>query len=137
MGLLDDAIREHLELKRRTGAQPAEIARVEREALEPVGAELLAVFDGHMEMPVEDAAHADMPAEAPAQAEMPVEGPAHAELAPDWDFAPPADVAPAAPARELDMSTVGQETVELDMQAVLYEDAGLAEAPPQEHLFFE
>jgi hypothetical protein len=36
MGLLDDAIREHLELKRRRGADPAEIARAEQEALGPV-----------------------------------------------------------------------------------------------------
>jgi hypothetical protein len=33
MGLLDDAIREHLELKRRRGADPDEIARQEGEAL--------------------------------------------------------------------------------------------------------
>jgi hypothetical protein len=33
MGLLDDAIREHLELKRRHGADPEEVARQEREAL--------------------------------------------------------------------------------------------------------
>lgn len=36
MGILDDAIREHLELKRRRGADPAEIERLEREALGPV-----------------------------------------------------------------------------------------------------
>src|SRR5690349_19251600 len=33
MGLLDDAIREHLELKRRHGADPNEVSRQEREAL--------------------------------------------------------------------------------------------------------
>jgi hypothetical protein len=33
MGLLDDAIREHLELKRRHGADPGEVERQEREAL--------------------------------------------------------------------------------------------------------
>ena len=33
MGLLDDAIREHLELKRRRGADPEEVARQEHEAL--------------------------------------------------------------------------------------------------------
>ena len=33
MGLLDDAIREHLELKRRRGADPHEVARQEDEAL--------------------------------------------------------------------------------------------------------
>lgn len=36
MGLLDDAIREHLELKRRHGADEAEIRRQEQEALSPV-----------------------------------------------------------------------------------------------------
>jgi hypothetical protein len=34
--LLDDAIREHLDLKRRRGADPTEIERAEREALGPV-----------------------------------------------------------------------------------------------------
>jgi hypothetical protein len=36
MGLLDDAIREHLDLKRRHGADPTEVERAEREALGPV-----------------------------------------------------------------------------------------------------
>jgi hypothetical protein len=36
MGLLDDAIREHLELKRRRGADPTEVEREESEALGPV-----------------------------------------------------------------------------------------------------
>ena len=36
MGILDDAIREHLDLKRRSGADPAEIERLEHEALGPV-----------------------------------------------------------------------------------------------------
>ncbi len=43
MGLLDEAIREHLELKRRHGADPGEIAREESAALptaEAVGEEL-------------------------------------------------------------------------------------------------
>jgi hypothetical protein len=35
MGLLDDAIRDHLELKRRRGADPAEVAREQHEALDP------------------------------------------------------------------------------------------------------
>ena len=33
MGLLDDAIREHLDLKRRRGADPDEVSRQEEEAL--------------------------------------------------------------------------------------------------------
>jgi hypothetical protein len=36
MGLLDEAIRDHLDLKRRRGADPAEVERAEREALGPV-----------------------------------------------------------------------------------------------------
>jgi hypothetical protein len=36
MGLLDEAIREHLDLKRRRGADPTEVERAEREALGPV-----------------------------------------------------------------------------------------------------
>jgi hypothetical protein len=36
MGLLDDAIREHLELKRRRGADAGEVSRLESEALGPV-----------------------------------------------------------------------------------------------------
>jgi len=36
MGLLDDAIREHLDLKRRRGADPSELARQEHEALGPI-----------------------------------------------------------------------------------------------------
>ena len=36
MGLLDDAIREHMELKRLRGADPGEVARQERDALGPV-----------------------------------------------------------------------------------------------------
>ena len=36
MGLLDDAIREHLELKRQRGGDPSEVARQEHEALGPV-----------------------------------------------------------------------------------------------------
>jgi hypothetical protein len=35
MGLLDDAIREHLDLKRRRGADPSEVSRQEQEALGP------------------------------------------------------------------------------------------------------
>jgi hypothetical protein len=35
MGLLDDAIKEHLELKRKRGADAEEVARLEQEALGP------------------------------------------------------------------------------------------------------
>lgn len=45
MGLLDDAIREHLDLKRRRGADPAEIERAEQEALGPVRRDPLGAED--------------------------------------------------------------------------------------------
>jgi len=95
MGLLDDAIREHLELKRRRGADPGEVARAEREALDP--------------------GFADEP--APSEA----------------DFAPPAgalqmldaEASPSAPATAAGqprpgpgLSSLGQDTAELDMLSV-------------------
>jgi hypothetical protein len=46
MGLLDDAIREHLELKRRRGADPGEVAREQHEALDdPLGTEVGQIED--------------------------------------------------------------------------------------------
>jgi hypothetical protein len=39
MGLLDDAIREHLELKRLRGADPGDVARAEQDVLGPVDRE--------------------------------------------------------------------------------------------------
>ena|SRR5947209_5006039 len=52
MGLLDEAIREHLELKRRRGADPTEVERLEREALGPARRV-------QPESPAEDAADLD------------------------------------------------------------------------------
>jgi hypothetical protein len=55
MGLLDDAIKEHLELKRKRGADPAEVAQQEREALGPVrGAADTATVDAPAPAPVVD-----------------------------------------------------------------------------------
>ena len=69
MGLLDDAIREHLELKRRHGADPDEVSRQEREAL---GAPVRGEFaKPAAEAPAED----DEPAAVAASAEAPDEVP--------------------------------------------------------------
>lgn len=89
MGLLDEAIRDHLELKRRRGADPTEIARAEREALEPV-------FPGE---PVAVAADGEGAATALIA---PAEHPALAQPVPDPAF-----------------STLGQETAELDVEAYM------------------
>jgi hypothetical protein len=67
MGLLDDAIREHLELKRRHGADPGEVERQEREAL---GA---ARERGEFARP--DGAAADEPSEPESGAPFDVEEP--------------------------------------------------------------
>jgi hypothetical protein len=63
MGLLDDAIREHLELKRQRGADPGEVERQEREAL---GAPRQAEFAAPAEEPVaeEPVAEAAEPVDA-------------------------------------------------------------------------
>jgi hypothetical protein len=60
MGLLDDAIREHLELKRRSGADPNEVARQEQEALGPArrGPEPLEVTQPPVEKPAAVEPHA-------------------------------------------------------------------------------
>jgi hypothetical protein len=61
MGLLDDAIREHLELKRQRGADPGEVERQEREAL---GAPRQAEFAAPAEEAEEPVAEAAEPVDA-------------------------------------------------------------------------
>jgi hypothetical protein len=99
MGLLDDAIREHLELKRRSGADPGEIAHKEHEALAPV-------------FPDEEALEAD------DQQESLVAEPHVEEASPAIGFEPAEDGrGPLAQAG--DFTHVGQETAELDMSTVI------------------
>lgn len=62
MGLLDDAIREHLDLKRRRGADPAEVARLEQEALGPVRREPAPAAEAVDPAQPAEVAHADEPA---------------------------------------------------------------------------
>jgi hypothetical protein len=107
MGLLDDAIREHLELKRRRGADPGEIAHQERAALEPVFPPEETAADDH---PQEHAEDGHVPDVAPADAAL-----EHADAG-LLDGHPPAEPALA------DFSGGGQETAELDMEAMLEQD---------------
>ena len=67
MGLLDDAIREHLELKKRAGASPEEVARLEHEAFGPVRREAPA--------PVADEPQDDEPGSGEPAAEEPSDAP--------------------------------------------------------------
>jgi hypothetical protein len=116
MGLLDEAIRDHLELKRRRGGDPGEIARAEREALEPVFPDepRPAALDGEPQAAVSD--------EAPPQGD-PLAEAADSHLAHEQLPQPVAQ----------EPSSVGHETAELDMEAVLEQDARLAQdsAAPQ------
>ena len=69
MGLLDDAIREHLELKRKHGANPEDVARQEQEALGPGQRNEFAQPSAEEEVaaaPEPEADAADAEAEAPA-----------------------------------------------------------------------
>jgi hypothetical protein len=86
MGLLDDAIREHLELKRKHGANPEDVAREEKEALGQGGPR--AEF---AQPPGEPAAPAEEPAAVAAPP--PEEEPA-AVAAPLPEEAEPADELP-------------------------------------------
>jgi hypothetical protein len=94
MGLLDDAIREHMELKRLSGADPSEVARQEQDALGPVPRE-----ENPSQVAVEDVAEPE-------------------GIAPE-DVAVPSEDPPTAPAPDPDFANTGQETAELDMRTVL------------------
>ncbi|HEX8123418.1 MAG TPA: hypothetical protein VF549_19355 [Solirubrobacteraceae bacterium] len=69
MGVLDDAIREHLELKRRRGADPAEVEQQEREALGPVGDGAGAVASATVPADVELPGHDPEPEPEPPEPE--------------------------------------------------------------------
>ncbi len=82
MGLLDDAIREHLDLKRRRGADAVDISRQESEALGPVRRGL----DGAPDLP-------DSFQAPPDEAERPL---AEADAAP-WEGEPTTALSPVEP----------------------------------------
>lgn len=111
MGLLDDAIRDHLELKRRRGADPAEIARLEQEALGPVRRERTPVDEGEPAPEPVARDHDDVAApaahDAPEQAAFFEDEPDHAEPDDATRVIPPAADAPAAdgPAGDADAAT--------------------------------
>jgi hypothetical protein len=108
MGLLDEAIREHLELKRRHGADPAELAHQEQEALGPAVREAaeVGVAEAEPEPDVVEVAEA-VPEAVPTEPEMPETEPAEAE-APE---PPPGAAQPA-----------GQETAVFDVDDVFAEE---------------
>jgi hypothetical protein len=66
MGLLDEAIREHLQLKRQHGADPNEVARLEHEALGPAVRETHEVLEAAPAAAAAPAEPVETPAEVPA-----------------------------------------------------------------------
>jgi hypothetical protein len=106
MGLLDDAIREHLELKRLRGADPGEVAREENDALGPVQREADALA------PAGEHDDAD-PLSGGDDSEVAVGAPTFEAPEPEGD--------PSA-------TSVGQETVEINMEAELGGESKAAEA---------
>jgi hypothetical protein len=104
MGLLDEAIREHLELKRRSGADPSALAREELEALAPV-------LDDEVELGDDES--------VPDGLEVVETLPAAAVPAQQFEVEEEVVV---------DFTTVGQETAELDMQALMEEDPDAADS---------
>ncbi len=111
MGLLDDAIREHMELKRLRGADPSEVARQEQDALGPVIRER------------------DTERQGERTRTPPPWSPRSQDRARTEDDPP---VAPQ-PARGADFANVGQETAELDMRTVLDEQHEAEDAPGHGH----
>jgi hypothetical protein len=87
MGLLDDAIREHLELKRRRGADPTELERQEHEALGPARQREFAKPEG--EAPAADAPPDEAPPPAAAEEEPAAAAPAVNEPPPPVEEPPP------------------------------------------------
>jgi hypothetical protein len=118
MGLLDDAIREHLELKRRRGADPGEVARAEHEALDPVPRDQYEP-GGDADTPLADVTLHDAPEAGLVAGGVPEDMPD--ELADEAVAVPESTPEPA----------VGGETQELDMRSVLGEEAEQHGAAPQ------
>jgi hypothetical protein len=141
MGLLDDAIREHLELKRSRGADPNEVARQENEALGAARRAEFARPEGG-EAPAETGeTGTPEPAEqaVPPFDHEPSEPAAPPEPAPaaDEPVSPPREAAPPTePVVEADEPVeAGDEREPFDIEA---DSAGApAEAPTQRHDWLE
>jgi hypothetical protein len=104
MGLLDDAIRDHLQLKRLRGADPGVLDRAQREALDPaVGAE-----ETEFVADIQSSADDGMVTEADSP-----------NMTVPWTATTP--VATPVGASGADSADVAQETAELDMRKVFGE----------------
>ncbi|HEV3070113.1 MAG TPA: hypothetical protein VGY76_01650 [Solirubrobacteraceae bacterium] len=103
MGLLDDAIREHLEFRRQHGADPNEVARQEHEALGPVD-------------------------RGGNTASASPDGPANATVEAGKELA--ASTEDSLPPSGQTLPQTGEETAELDMRTVLTTESPVGAAAP-------
>jgi hypothetical protein len=106
MGVLDDAIRDHLDLQRRRGADPAEIERAEREALGPVRRGPEPVADEPLladALPYDDEEIAAPPFDNAPDGELEDDELWEDEFEPEWEDEPAAEHPPLAfePAAEV------------------------------------
>jgi hypothetical protein len=100
MGLLDDAIKEHLDLKRRRGADAGEISRLESEALGPVHRSADGVPDlSDTFVPPTEAATADAPPPSLAPEDEHTAFHGAPQHAPAYEPPPPAHESRTAPPR--------------------------------------
>ncbi len=142
MGILDDAIKEHLELKRQHGADDSELKQLENEAFgatERPGAEGSAP-DSLAEAPTEFMAQPDLaqPAEPEQSGPAPEEEPAEKEspameheAVPEAE-APPESVSPSGPTTEEREAIAEQPTEMYDVEEELASSQALA--PSEEDL---
>jgi hypothetical protein len=134
MGLLDDAIREHLELKRRRGADSEEVTRQEAEAL---GAPQRAEF-AETEAPAEAPA-ADEPEPAPEEpaADAPREAWLDDEPEPAPQAAPEPDIPLDQPTVEYSPEPADEPRAEGEEDVLEETPDFLQETPEHDRLWFE
>ena len=108
MGLLDDAIRQHLELKRRHGADASDVAKLEREAFGPAEQPEPAAMSG----PAEEAEAFDAYAPGAPFADPEAPEPALVEES-DSYFEPAPPAGPLRPGESVSLDEVGERTTEL------------------------
>jgi hypothetical protein len=153
MGLLDDAIREHLELKRKHGADVDDVARQEQEALgrgdpraefaqpteesvqAPAGESVQAPAGEPVQPPVEEPVD-ELPEGDPGVPEEPTEG--HTAAAPGYDEDPWLDDEPDEVPAEEALERREQPKPATGDEDVLEETPDfLQETPEHERLWFE
>ncbi len=147
MGVLDDAIREHLELKRQHGAPETEVTQQEAEALGPPQRQ---AAERAEDSPVEAAAIEEQPVEPEAEiapeplAEDPLAAPEAEELArdaePDWGFeSEPEPAAGDTPPRGFEQVDADAPSAEDGEDGDVLEETPdfLEETPEHDRLWFE